>query len=99
LSDHGGKWLRIAFHLHHRAVAIGEPLIAELIVDTTSRGLSSPKSYADAIAGEASRMRDATFREIVATNFPEEFSRLWTTDVVRWLNSQQDKEKGTDESH
>ena len=92
LTDHNGEYLRIAFHLLHRAVAIGQPLAANTIIDTTAYGLSASECYADAIAEEAARTRDATFREILATKFPEEFSRLWTADVVRWFHSQPDKE-------
>jgi hypothetical protein len=50
--------------------------------------VSPARLYAHATEGEAKCMADATFREICKLPMPEPFRRLWTSDVLDWIESQ-----------
>ncbi len=83
---HEAGFIRVALHLRHRAEAAGALVPLFGFCAGNLYGLSHPNFYRAALGDEPARLADASFKEIIATPYPEEFSRLWAADIARWLS-------------
>lgn len=83
---HEADFIRVALHLRHRAEQAGVLVPLYCYCAGTLYGLSHPNRYREALGDEPARLADASFREIIATSFPEAFSRLWAADMAHWLS-------------
>jgi hypothetical protein len=79
---HGDRFIRTALHLTHRAAEAGTGISPALVCRNHERGLSSIWSYQSALGNEPARFADAKISDVLATPPPEEFSRLWASDLA-----------------
>jgi hypothetical protein len=79
---HGLDFIRIVLHLCHRINAIGLLMSPWQIYNTRSFDLSHINQYRHALGDEPVCLTQNSFREILSTLYPEEFSRLWAEDVA-----------------
>jgi hypothetical protein len=85
-DQHEAPFVRAAFHLWHRARSLRMVRHPTQIHATESLHMSPATEYAAALANEAARMANASFRQILAARPPYQFTRLWTGDIARYLN-------------
>ncbi len=81
---HEAGFIRIALHLRRRAELVGVLIPLFGYAAGNLYGLSHPSRYVESLADEPDRLIAASFKEIVSTPYPEEFSRLWAADMARW---------------
>ena len=85
--DHDERWIRCALHLHHRACATNYwPLLAmqlDVVADLELYGLSPVWKFERAIGDEPARLIGLSIAEILASEPPGEFSKLYTADTDR----------------
>ncbi len=83
---HEAGFIRVALHLRYRAELACALVPLFGFCAGNLYGLSHPTRYLAALADEPARLIDASFKEIIATPYPEEFSRLWASDLAHWLS-------------
>ena len=83
-QGHGHRFIRAALHLRHRAEVVGVPIPLYCYCAGNQYGLSHPNCYRDALGDEPVRLADTSIRNILDTEYPKAFWRLWTTDVAHW---------------
>lgn len=82
---HDSTFLRRGLHLHGRAIQAGFDVPLQQFVGPVGNGWLSPEEdYARILCGEVQELRSATFAEIAAVEPPEEFTKLWQDDLVRF---------------
>jgi len=86
-EHHDAKWIRAILHLHHRACATNYwPLLAmqlDVVADLELYGLSPVWKFERAIGDEPARLIGLSIAEILASEPPGEFSKLYTADTDR----------------
>lgn len=92
---HEARFIRIAMHLWYRAKQHDLYLFPDEIMVADWYALSPARCYARATEDEAKQTVTATFREICKLPLPEPFRRLWTSDVLNWIESQPQDRKET----
>jgi hypothetical protein len=78
---HGINFIRIVLHLCHRAKQSDMWLTPAGLCAGRQYGLSHANRYRAALGDEPQRLAHASFREIIATPAPSEFSQIWTEDL------------------
>ena len=83
-QGHGHRFIRAALHLRHRAEQVGVLVPMFYFCAGSQYGLSHPNRYRDALGDEPAQMADTSIRDILDTEYPKAFWRLWTADVAHW---------------
>lgn len=86
-QGHGGDWLRLLAHVHHRAERLLDRRLPTPWVCGDNYQLAPYLAYRTALADEPERLRGQTFETIRNTAPPEAFVDLWRNDVRRWFSS------------
>ncbi len=83
---HGERFIRAALHLRRRAEFAGVCIGPALVCPNRQYGLSHANAYQAALGDEPIRLADASIRDVLAGQPPEEFARLWADDLAHWLS-------------
>ena len=81
---HEAGFIRIAFHLCHRAERAGVSIAPSAICAGHRYGLSHATDYQDALGDEPARCSGMTFRDIAAIPPPHALLSLWCDDEVAY---------------
>jgi hypothetical protein len=81
---HGPSFIRFVIHLAHRATLAGFDIKPAGLFASHRHGLSPIGAYEDALGDEPHRHLDWSFRALVATAPPIEFTQQWAADMHRY---------------
>lgn len=84
-AGHNATFIRRLLHVRHRLLNRGNFVCLEAAFNSKAYGLSSIKSYQNALGGEPSRSDWRRLADVLAEPAPEEFKQLWSSDVIRSL--------------
>src|SRR6056297_1776972 len=96
-TTHESRFMRIAYHLHHRAASLGYDIRADGVYSTERYGMSPAAGYAAAIKSEAKTLSAATFRQICSMAPPPSFKAIYEQDKRTWINSVPQRRRKNDE--
>jgi hypothetical protein len=86
-EHHDAKWIRACLHIFNRAMESEHwPLLfsmLDVVCPTIDYGLADVWAYAKALSDEPERMLHLSIRDILASEPPGEFSKLYTADTDR----------------
>lgn len=81
---HGPSFIRIGIHLAHRATLAGFEIKPAGLFASHRHGLSPIGTYEDALGDEPHRHLDTSFRALVDSAPPTEFTQHWAADMNRY---------------
>lgn len=94
-GDHGASFIRRCLHVHYRCDVAGITFPLGGLCAGVGYRLSNPEVYAEELADEPFRLRDATYKRILGTFPPKGFWQLWTDDIEHYaaLRAEYDRPK------
>lgn len=102
-TTHESRFMRIAYHLRHRAARLGYDIRSDEVYSPKRYGMSpanplSPmNAVANAIKPEAEALCAATFRQIGSMAPPPSFKAIYEADKTTWINSFSRRQRMNDE--
>jgi hypothetical protein len=94
---HESRFMRIAYHLRHRAARLGYDIRPDEVYSTERYGMSPAAGYAAALKVEADTLCAATFRQICSMAPPPHFKAIYEADQRDWFNSAPQRRRKKDE--
>lgn len=84
--EHNADFIRAALHLHHRATRAGYDIPLTSVVHACEYEISPISRYAAVLQPELQATApDTLILDLVATDPPAAFAKLWCDDVRNWL--------------
>jgi hypothetical protein len=96
-TTHESRFMRIAYHLRHRAARLGYDIRADEVYSTERYGMSPAAGYAAAIKSEADTLCAATFRQICSMSPPPGFKSIYEADKLTWINAAPQRQRKNNE--
>ncbi|WP_430454060.1 hypothetical protein [Rhodopirellula europaea] len=96
-TTHESRFMRIAYHLRHRAARLGYDIRPDEVYSTERYGMSPAAKYANAIKAEADALCAATFRQICSMAPPPHFKAIYEADQSSWFQSAPQRQRKNDE--
>lgn len=90
-TTHESRFMRIAYHLRHRAARLGYDIRPDEVYSTERYGMSPAAKYANAVKAEADTLCAATFRQICSMAPPPHFKSIYEADQRSWFQSQRER--------
>lgn len=96
-TTHESRFMRIAYHLRHRAARLGYDIRPDEVYSTERYGMSPAAKYANAIKAEADALCAATFRQICSMAPPPHFKAIYEADQSSWFQSAPQRQRKKNE--
>ncbi|MGB7326190.1 MAG: hypothetical protein WBD31_15055, partial [Rubripirellula sp.] len=96
-TTHESRFMRIAYHLRHRAAGLGYDIRADEVYSPERFGMSPAAKYAQAIKPEADTLCAASFRQICSQPVSPGFKAIYEADKRAWINAHPERQRSHDE--
>ncbi|MDB4664396.1 hypothetical protein OAE63_00175 [bacterium] len=96
-TTHESRFMRIAYHLRHRAAGLGYDIRADEVYSPERFGMSPAAKYAQAIKPEADTLCAASFRQICSQPVSPGFKAIYESDKRAWINAHPERQRSHDE--
>jgi len=96
-TTHESRFMRIAYHLRHRAARLGYDIRSDEVYSPERYGMSPASKYANAIKAEAETLCAATFRQICSMAPPPHFKAIYEADQRTWFQSAPQRQRKNNE--